>query len=416
MPYAMTLFDNFPTPDDRNGNGAEPVTTLPDPIGLYDPFVHAMVDDPYPVYRQLRDEHPAYYNSGRDLWAISRFDDVQGAARNWSVFSNAGGADIDVGAQFFGIGDFVDSDPPRHERLREVVKSPFAPKAIAELERNIRDEVNRLLDPMLERRSGEFVGEVATKLPLAIIFDLLGYPRSDGATLLPLLYDVQMREPGDDQVPEAAIRARTALNEYIEDAAAQRRKDPRDDILTQIVSAEKEGRVSREEIPGMCLLLMLAGWETTTVLAGNAIWLLARHPEQRRILTERPDLIPAAIEEILRFDAPVQHLARVATEDTVLHGETIPADSRIVLLWASANRDERRWDNPDAFDVERDPKRHFAFGEGIHHCLGAPLARLEGRIILETLLSREPDFDVGEPERLPQVIIRGIGRLPISFG
>ncbi len=373
-----------------------------------------MAEEPYPLYRRLRDEHPAYYNAERDLWAISRFADVQALAREWSTYSNTGGADISGGA-LREVGDFVDSDPPEHDRMRGVVKQAFSPRATAELERTVQDEIDALIEPLLERGSGEFVAEFASRLPLAIIFGLLGYPESDQAELLPLLYDVQQRTPGEDEVPQTAIRARSALHEYIEAAAQERRKAPRDDLLSAIVAAEKTGGVTREEVPGMTLLLMIAGWETTAILVTNAIWLLAHHPDQRRMLTEQPDRIPAAVEEVLRFDAPVQHLARLSLEDSELHGETIPAGSRILLLWASANRDERRWDDPDRFDVQREPKRHLAFGEGIHHCLGALLARLESRLVLETLLSRAPEFEVGEPRRLPQVVMRGISWLPISF-
>ncbi len=391
------------------------VGTLPEPVGLYDPFVHAMVDDPYPLFRQLRDEHPAYYNAERDLWAISRFADVQQLARDWKGFSNTGGADVDVGAQWFGVGDFVDSDPPKHDRLREVVKLPLSPRAVAQLEAKVRNQVDLLLEPLLERGSGEIVADLSAKLPLSIIFGLLGFSESDGAALLPLLYEVQMRTPGDSEVPQAAVRARTALHAFIEEAAQSRRKNPRDDLLSQIVAAEATGAVKPEEIAGMTLLLMIAGWETTSILTTNAIWLLAQHPEQRRTLCEHPERIPAAIEEILRFDAPVQHLARLTMQDADLHGVTIPAGSRVLLLWASANRDERRWDEPDKLDISREAKRNLAFGEGIHHCLGAPLARLETRIVMEALLSRKPDFEVGEPARLPQVIMRGISQLPIQF-
>ena len=373
-----------------------------------------MAEEPYPLYRRLRDQHPAYYNAERDLWAISRFADVQDLAREWSIYSNTGGADIS-GRALREVGDFVDSDPPEHDRMRGVVKQAFSPRATAELERTVQDQIDVLIEPLLERGSGEFVAEFASRLPLAIIFGLLGYPESDQAELLPLLYDVQQRTPGEDEVPQTAIRARSALHAYIEAAAQERRKAPRDDLLSAIVAAEKTGGVTREEVPGMTLLLMIAGWETTAILVTNAIWLLAHHPDQRRMLAEHPDRIPAAVEEVLRFDAPVQHLARLSVEDSELHGETIPAGSRILLLWASANRDERRWDEPDRFDVEREPKRHLAFGEGIHHCLGAPLARLESRLVLETLLSRAPEFEVGEPRRLPQVVMRGISWLPISF-
>ncbi len=392
------------------------VDEIPEPVGLYDPFVHAMVRDPYPLYRELRDHHPAYYNPERDLWAVSRFEDVQHVARDWRTFANSGGADIDVGPQWFGVGDFVDSDPPRHERLRGVVKNSFSPRATAEMEGDIRRQVDELLAPMLERGHGELVGEFASVIPLVVIFNLLGYPREDLDALKRLLYAVQLRTPGATEPPEAAVQARGELHAYIEVAAAERRRIPRDDLLTHIVESEKTGGVSREEIPGMAVLLMIAGWETSSILITNAIWLLARHPEQRERLRKNPDEIPAAVEEVLRFDAPVQHLARLTLADATLHDQTLAAGSRVLLLWASANRDERRWEDPDRFDTTREPQRNLAFGEGIHHCLGAPLARLESRVVLEALLARDVEFEVGEPGRLPQVIIRGISDLPIRFG
>ena len=392
------------------------VGEIPEPVGLYDPFVHAMVQDPYPLYRELRDEHPVYYNEERDLWAISRFEDVQQVARNWRAFANSGGADVDVGPQWFGVGDFVDSDPPRHERLRGVVKNAFSPRATAEMSAEIRRQVDELLAPMLERGHGELVREFASVLPLAIIFNLLGYPREDVEALKPLLYAVQLRTPGATEPPETAVRARGELHAYIEAAAEKRRKNPRGDLLTHIVECEKTGGVTPEEIPGMALLLMIAGWETSSILITNAIWLLAQHPDQRRRLRDNPGEIPAAVEEVLRFDAPVQHLARLTREEAMLRGRTIPAESRVLLLWASANRDERRWEDPDRFDIGREPQRNLGFGEGIHHCLGAPLARLEARAVLETMLAGDLEFEVGEPGRLPQVIIRGISELPIRFG
>jgi cytochrome P450 len=392
------------------------VGEIPEPVGLYDPFVHAMVPDPYPLYRELRDEHPIYYNEERDLWAISRFEDVQQVARDWRTFANSGGADVDVGPQWFGIGDFVDSDPPRHERLRGVVKNPFSPRATAAMAEDVRRQVDELLAPMLERGHGELVREFAAVIPLVIIFDLLGYPREDVEALKPLLYAVQLRTPGATEPPETAVRARGELHAYIEAAAEERRRSPRADLLTHIVESERTGGVTPEEIPGMALLLMIAGWETSSILITNAIWLLAQHPDQRQRLRANPAEIPAAVEEVLRFEAPVQHLARLTLADATLRDRTIPEGSRVLLLWASANRDERRWEAPDRFDIGRRPQRNLGFGEGIHHCLGAPLARLEARVVLETLLARDIEFEVGEPGRLPQVIIRGISELPIRFG
>jgi cytochrome P450 len=375
-----------------------------------------MVDDPYPVYRELRHEHPVYHNPERDFWVLSRWSDVQDAARDWRRFASTGGVDIDVGADFFGAGDFITSEPPKHARLRGVVRDAFSMRGVAGLEDGIRAQVEELLDAALALDTCEFVEQVAARLPLGVIFGVLGFPATDGAELMPLMHDVLERTPGSSDVPERAIRALKALEEYIEDVAADRRGRPEGGVLSSIVEAERSGDVLPGELTGVCLLLLLAGWETTSVLAANAMWLLARHPDQRRLLVDEPGRIPGAIEEMLRFESPAQQHMRIAARDVDLAGATIPAGDRVVLLWASANRDESRWPDAERFDVARTVKRNLAFGEGIHHCLGAPLARLEGRILVESVLARAPDYEVGEPERFPGVVIRGIARLPIAWG
>jgi cytochrome P450 len=374
-----------------------------------------MVDDPYPIYRLLRESHPVYHNPDRAFWALSRWDDVQRAARDWRCFSSAGGSDIDVGGDFFGPGDFIGLQPPAHTRLRDVVKDAFTTRSIQALEPLVRSQVEQLLYPLLEAGSGEFVQDVAGRLPLAVIFRLLGFPESEAESLMPLMHDVLVRTPGSSEVPERAVTALEGLEQYILAAAADRRRSPQSDLLSAIVEAEKSGTVRPDEVTGICLLILLAGWETSSVLATNAMWLLAGHPEQRDLLAVEPTRIPAAIEEILRFESPAQQHMRIAGTDLELHGETVVAGERIVLLWAAANRDEARWPDAEEFDVTREKKRNLAFGEGIHHCLGAPLARLEGRILLETVLALKPGFDVDEPERFPGVVIRGIARLPISW-
>lgn len=374
-----------------------------------------MVDDPYPVYRELREQHPAYHNPERAFWAVSRWDDVQRAARDWRTFSSAGGSDIDVGGDFFGPGDFIGTQPPKHSRLRGVVKDAFSVRSVQALEPLIRAQVKQLLDPLLEAKGGEFVADVAGRLPLAVIFRVLGFPESEAERLVLPMHDILVRTPGSTEIPEQAVAARESLEESILAAAEDRRRSPQDDLLSAIVAAESTGVVLPDELTGICLLLLLAGWETSSVLATNAMWLLAQHPDQRALLAAVPARIPAAIEEILRFESPAQQHMRIAASDLDLHGERISTGERVVLLWAAANRDGDRWLNADEFDVSREQKRNLAFGEGIHHCLGAPLARLEGRILLEAVLTHDPDFDVDEPERFPGVVIRGIANLPISW-
>jgi cytochrome P450 len=391
------------------------LSALPAPVGLYDPFVHAMVDDPYPVYRELRREHPVYHNTERQFWALSRFADVQDTARNWGSFTSTGGSDIDIDPDFFGPGDFINSDPPQHGRMRGVVKEFFSARKLRALEPLIDARVSALLDRLVARGGGEFVSEVASRLPLSVICGLLGLPIDDGDHLKSLMRDVLIRTPGSSDVPDRALAAKFELEEYVIEVAQRRRDRPRDDVLSAIVAAESAGELKSDELTGVVLLLLLAGWETSSVLAANAVWLLARNPDQRRLLAEQPDQIPAAIEEVLRFESPAQQHTRLASTDIELHGHTIPAGERVVLLWAAANRDEARWPDAEEFVIDREPKRNLAFGEGIHHCLGAPLARLEGRVLLEHLLARNPNFEVGEPERFPGVVIRGISRMEISW-
>jgi cytochrome P450 len=391
------------------------LSALPAPVGLYDPFVHAMVDDPYPIYRELRCEHPVYRNEERGFWALSRFADVQETARNWRSFTSTQGSDIDIDPDFFGPGDFINSDPPRHSRMRGVLREFFSLPVLRSLEPLIATRVRALLNPLIARGGGEFVSEVCTRLPLSVICGLLGLPVDDEGRLTGLMHDVLERTPGSSKVPDRALAAKRGLEEYVREIAAGRREQPRDDMLSAIVAAEKAGTIAPDEVTGMTLLMLLAGWETSSVLAANAVWLLALHPEQRRLLAEQPASIPAAIEEMLRFESPAQQHTRVASTEVELHGQTIPAGERIVLLWAAANRDEDRWPGADRFDVRRERKRHLAFGEGIHHCIGAPLARLEAKVLLEHLLACGPSFEVSEPVRFPGVVIRGISRLEVSW-
>jgi cytochrome P450 len=374
-----------------------------------------MVDDPYPVYRELRRAHPVYHNEERKFWALSRFADVQDTARNWRSFTSTGGSDIDIDPDFFGPGDFINSDPPEHSRMRGVVKEFFSARKLMALEPLIEARASALLDPLVARGGGEFVSELASRLPLSVICGLLGLPVDDGHDLRSLMRDVLIRTPGSSEIPDEAMAAKRELEEYVLEIAARRRDRPRDDILSAVVAAEGAGDLRPGELTGAVLLLLLAGWETSSVLAANAVWLLACHPGQRRMLAEQPERIPAAIEEVLRFESPAQQHTRLTVAGIQLHGCTIPAGERVVLLWAAANRDETRWPDADEFVIDREPKRNLAFGEGIHHCLGAPLARLEGRVLLEKLLARNPNFEVGEPERFPGVVIRGISRMEISW-
>jgi hypothetical protein len=375
----------------------------------YDPFL--FYEDPYPIYRRLRDEAPVYLSPERRLWVLSRFDDVQRAGRDWRTFSSAEGVDIDDSR--LGPGSFLDADPPRHDELRKLLHADFSPAALRRLEPLIAAKVDALVSALLERRSVDLVDELARRLPVSVVCDLLGAPAEDHPQLEAWYAGMLHREPGRPEVTETAERATREIRDYFVAAVTERMAAPRDDLFSTIAAAHGEGRLTMEEVDGMCRLLLLAGVHTTSSLIANTLMLLEDRPDDRRSLGADPARLPTAIEELLRFLAPVQSGARVTTAEVALHGVAIPRGERVLLLWASANRDERRYPDPDTLDLGRTPLRTMAFGEGIHFCLGAPLARLESRIAFEALFTRIPEYEiVGPVERHFTFLERGIARLP----
>lgn len=384
--------------------------------GIYDPLTHTCAEDPYPIYRRLRDEFPLYRNEERDCWVLSRFDDVRAASRDFKRFSSEGGVELGLPAHILGIGDFIESDPPRHDRMRRVVHEHFNPKRISMLEQEIRERVERLVAPMLERGSGDMMRELAVPLPMLTILRFLGFPESDTEMVRGWLTDWSERLPGTDELPPVVIETNQRLVEYLGAVTDEYRHNPREDVLTAVALAAADGRLAEEEVSGICLELLIAGWGTTTGLLSNAFYLLAQHADQRTILAADTAAIPAGVEEILRFEAPVQNLMRTTTEDIEMYDTVIPRGGRVILLYAAANRDDRRWDDPDRFDVTRPPRRNLAFGEGIHHCLGAPLARLEARIALEVVLARAPTYTLTSSCERTQSsgVVRKFEQLPVA--
>jgi cytochrome P450 len=379
----------------------------------FDPLAQ---EEPYDAYRLLRDELPAYRDEARGFWALSRFEDVQRAARGWRGLSSAAGVNLDDTISLTGAGNLIVADPPDHDRLRRVVRGRFTPAAVAETEPWVRADVRRTLAAAARDGGFDAAARLAWALPVRTISRLLGLPVADEPALGQGLRAVIRREPDHDRLPASARDAGRRLRTYFVDHVDARRAESRDDLLSDIVRAERAGELDPAEVAGLCILLYVAGTETVADFVGNALAALAGHPEQRARLAGEPQRMAAAVEELLRFESPVQYQARTATLDLEFHGATIPAGSAVVLLWGSANRDERRWERADELDVTREHRRHLAFGEGIHHCLGAPLARLQGRIVLEEVLRLAPDYRLdGEIERIATHNTRGVERLPIAF-
>jgi cytochrome P450 len=385
----------------------------------WDPLV--ALDDPYPVYRRLRDEAPVHHDERHDLWALSRFDDVQVAAKDWETFSTSQGGrgnDLDDTYQLFlPAGDLAGVDPPIHTRLRAALRLAFSPSSLRlRFEPIVRRKVLELIDSFAGAGRADFARDLARPLPGTTMFSWFGFPEDDHPQLLAWFGEMLERDAGVAALPARSLAGRDRMRAYMEDAAAQRRNAPRDDLMSHLVAAEAAGEISADELLGASMLLFVAGITTTSGLISNSLLHLERFPEQRARMQADPAVIPAAIEELLRFDAPIQVLARTATRPTELHGQVIPAGGRVALIWASADRDERRWPDPDRLDIERAPQRHVAFGDGIHHCLGAPLARLEARIVFEELLPRIPDYVVSGPiVRIKTPTDRALESLPVEF-
>lgn len=386
---------------------------------LWDPLVP--LDDPYPAYRRLRDEAQCYHHEARDVWVLSRFDDIVAAAKDWETFSSSAGGtgnDVDDTYQLFlPAGDLPAADPPLHTRLRGALRLAFSPSALrVRFEPAVRTKVHELIDGFIDAGRADFAYDLARPLPATTMFTWFGFPDQDHPMLLSWFGDMLQRTAGERALPPVALAARDRMRDYVKDIARERRKEPRDDLMTFLVDAEAAGRLSADELLGSSLLLFVAGITTTSGLISNSLLHLAVFPEQRDLIRSDRRVIPAAVEELLRYDAPIQVLVRTSTRDVEIGGGVIPDRAQVLLVWASANRDERRWGDPDRLDVTRAPVRHASFGDGIHHCLGAPLARLEALIVFEELFARIPDYAVSGPlVRVKTPTDRALERLPVEF-
>src|SRR5580704_1689435 len=387
----------------------------------YDPYDFDIDTDPYPTWRRMRDEAPLYYNERHDFYALSRFEDVRRCLADWKTYISGKGSVLELIKSGMEIppGSILFEDPPAHDEHRSLLSRVFTPRAMNAIEPEVRRFCGRTLDPLVGTGHFDFIHDLAAEMPMRVIGMLLGIPEEDQVAIRDRLDQSLRLEEGTAPTPQGDLASvgGDGFAEYVE----WRAEHPSDDLMTKLLQAEfvdttgATRTLTRQEVLGYVGLLAGAGNETTTRLIGWAGKLLAEHPDQRRELAEDSSLIPRAIEEILRYEAPSPVQARYIARGVEHYGHKIAEGNIMVLLNGSANRDERRFADPDRLDVRRDIGRHLSFGYGIHLCLGAALARLEGRIALDEVLRRFPEWEVdyGKAQRAHASTVRGWETLPV---
>ncbi len=386
----------------------------------YDPYDWDIDADPYPTFKRMRDEAPLYYNEKYDFYALSRFDDVEKCSLDWKNYSSARGSVLEFIKLGMEIppGSILFEDPPSHDLHRALLSRVFTPRRMNAIEAEIREFCAEQLDPRIGTGSFDFIKHIGSHMPMRTIGMLIGIPKEDQVALRERI-DAGFHMETDDEMPTASDML-SVISEEIGTYLDWRIKNPSDDLMTELLNAEFEDdgvtrKLTRDELLGYVGLLVAAGNETTTRLIGWTGKVLADFPEQRAQIVADPSLVPAAIEEILRFEAPSPVQARYVMNDVVHYGTTVPKGSAVLLLTASGNRDERRFENPDVLDIHRKTERHLTFGYGIHHCLGAALARLEGRVALEEVVKRFPTWSVDweQAKQAHTSTVRGWESLPV---
>ena len=380
----------------------------------WDPFDPALRDDPYPLWKRLRDEAPLYHNTRYDFWVLTRYEDVEAAHKDWHTFSSSHGTTIEIMTPepHVDTGTFIGLDPPMHTKYRGLVSRAFTPRRIGGLEGTIREIAAGLLDAQVGSGTFDYVQDFGAILPPTVISRLLGVPPSDTTWLrrqVDLMFHI---EPGVGMVNPIANEARGNVLGYVCEQVAHRAKAPSDDLFTVLA----EAGFPRPEIAGeFGMMLFAAGSETVARLLGWFASVLDQHPDQRAELHADPSLIPNAVEELLRYEAPSPVQARWTTRPVELHGETVPVDAKVVLLTGAAGRDERKYPDSDRFDIHRQFDHHVALGFGIHYCLGAALARMEGRVAIAETFKRFPTWEVDRDRArlLYTSTVRGYDRLPV---
>jgi cytochrome P450 len=395
---------------------------------FYDPLSYAVYDHPYDVYKQLRDHAPVYFSPRLGVYVLSRYADVQTALKNHEQLINAYGNDIDGTHDSYGKGNLVAQDPPRHTALRQSIRRVFALREILAKEDGIRELARRLINDMRHAGGGDFATDYALPFAFAISTRLIGLPgeKHDIVWLIDHLSRSMQRTVGELGVPEDASKSNQEAEDYIHEVVQKRLEqlanaaDPNlSDVITQVAAALSKNKVDEDEMVGLTHLVYSASTDAPSALLTNCVAVLDKYPQLQPFLRENPATITNFIEEVLRYDTPGQNISRQSTTDLVFSGVTIPANSRVMLLQGSANRDERVFENPDEFNVNRDFTKHgkiISFGDGIHACMGAPLARLMARVTVEALVEQPDEIRIiGFPERGVKQLVRGFSKLPVKF-
>jgi cytochrome P450 len=391
----------------------------------FNPMAPEFLADPYPTYHRLRTEDPVHW-SPLGFWVLTRYDDVVAVLRDQRFAKEPMIAAV---AARFGISpgtiglSMLDRDPPDHTRLRGLVSKAFTPRVVERLRPHIQEIVDGLLARVEGQGGMDLIEEFAYPIPVMVICELLGVPVEDHERFKTWSLDLargldSIMLPVDSEVAIRSGIARQGLTEYFRNLIAKRRAVPRNDLLSALIAAEEAGdKLTENELLASSILLLVAGHETTVNLIGNGTLALLRHPDQLRRLRENPGLIGSAIEELLRYDGPVQRTARMPSTEVTIGGRTIKSDEMVMPFIGAADRDPAQFPDPDRLDIARADNRHVAFGMGIHFCLGAPLARVEGQIAINTLVQRLPKLALAteQPEHRQSLTLRGLKALSVSF-
>jgi pimeloyl-[acyl-carrier protein] synthase len=392
----------------------------------FNPMDPEFLADPYPTYHRLRAEDPVHY-SPLGFWVLTRYEDVAAVLRDARFIKEPLAALVAArfGAEVpRGVGlSMLDRDPPDHTRLRSLVSKAFTPRVVEGLRPRIQEIVDGLIARAEAAGSMDLIEEFAYPIPVNVICEMMGVPVQDHERFKGWSLDIargldSIWLPPDSEIPRRSAAARHAISDYFRELIAQRRASPRGDLLSALIAAEEAGdKLNEEELLATCILILIAGHETTVNLIGNGVLALLRNPEELRRLRATPGLITTAVEELLRYDGPVQRTARVASDDATIGGHTIRKGEMVMPFIGAADRDPAHFPEPDRLDLARADNRHIAFGWGIHFCLGAPLARVEGQIAINTLVQRLPRlaFVSDTVEYRQSLTLRGLKALPVKF-